>query len=356
MSVVPESPYGVDGIPRFTKPDFDNKSQVDKIADAFKDQGVVVITDFFDEEFCNDKMERMVSSFEKLGSGVDRNDMDTWKPENLPPQTRPGMYQGIVANNPEVWEVRRDEDYQRLYKEMYLRIKPDTFKAKDKLVPSIDGVNIKPDRLSPFRKSNSVDWAHIDQTKRGDTYACIQGQVVLSESDACFRCSPRSHRVFEPILDLLNISTTDKSNWVKISGKGKEEIEAQCRFLVEGAGGKWQVPVKVPAGSVILWLSTCVHSARLAEKPKSEFHKGNSWHGWRGVFYICFRPENELNTKDKSRHQKCIDENRTTNHWGTKLFEKNRTGRFMGDQMYHPAVANYIRNPELWYNIVGKPQ
>ena len=342
------------GIYQFVKPDLDNKGHMDYIAMALKEQGVIVISGFFDKEFCDDKMERIVSSIEMLGSGVDRNDMETWIPENLPPQTRPGMYQGIIGNNPEIWEVRQNEDYQRLFKEMYLRLKPKTFKASDKLIASIDGVNIKPNKLGPYKKANSMDWAHMDQTKRGDTYACIQGQVVLSDSDACFRCSPRSHKVYEQILDVLNIPATDKGNWAKISGKGREAIEDECKTLVENAGGNWQVPVLASAGSVILWLSTCVHSAQLAEKARPN-DISNFWNGWRGVFYICYRPENEFGKRDKTRYQKCIDENRVMNHWGTKLFEKNRTGRFMGDQMYHPAIGELIRNPEMWYDVVGKP-
>lgn len=343
-----------DGIPRFYKPDFGDEIKVDEIATALKEQGVIVITDFFTKEFCNDKMERMVSSLEKLGSGVDRHNMDTWIFENLPPQTRPGMYQGIIANNPEVWEIRNNEEYKTLFREMYLRLKPDSFKKQDKLVSSIDGVNIKPNKLGPYKKPNSVDWAHIDQTKRGDTFACIQGQIVLSESDSCFRCSPRSHLVFEPILNLLKISENDKSNWAKISCKGNQEIETQCQHLVKNTGGHWQVPVKTSAGSVILWLSTCVHSAQLAEKPRPD-DISNFWNGWRGVFYICYRPENELSKRDKTRYQKCIDENRVMNHWGTKLFEKNRNGRYLGDQLYHPAITHLIRNPQDWYTIIGKP-
>lgn len=54
--------------------------------DKFRQYGVCVVKNVFSEQ-------EVVSSIEKLGSGVDHNKPETWTNENLPSQVRPGMYQ-----------------------------------------------------------------------------------------------------------------------------------------------------------------------------------------------------------------------------------------------------------------------
>lgn len=61
--------------------------------DKFRQYGVCVVKNVFSEQECDSHIEEVVSSIEKLGSGVDRNKPETWTNENLPSQVRPGMYQ-----------------------------------------------------------------------------------------------------------------------------------------------------------------------------------------------------------------------------------------------------------------------
>ena len=45
------------------------------------------------------------------------------------------------------------------------------------------------------------DWANIDQTDDLDNpYKCIQGQMVLSNTSAGFKASPKSHLLFKEFL------------------------------------------------------------------------------------------------------------------------------------------------------------
>src|SRR5688572_7035022 len=68
--------------------------------------GVVIIEDVMSPELCTSYVDQIVDCFETMCPGVKRDDATTWLPENLPPQTRPGMYQALVTNLPPLWEIR----------------------------------------------------------------------------------------------------------------------------------------------------------------------------------------------------------------------------------------------------------
>ena len=52
-------------------------------------------------------------------------------------------------------------------------------------------------------------------------------------------------------------------------------------------------------------------------------NKYDEWLGWRCVVYVSYRPKEEYTENDLAIKQKAYEENLTTNHWGTKIFEKN---------------------------------
>ena len=94
------------------------------------------------------------------------------------------------------------------------------------MITSIDGINIKPNLVGPYDNSNpsistssdftlnaSTDWAHIDQTS-GDPLKCVQGQIVLANTTACFRCSPKSCFLFNEIMKITNTKGSEKCDKV----------------------------------------------------------------------------------------------------------------------------------------------
>ena len=68
-------------------------------------------------------------------------------------------------------------------------------------VCSIDGINVQPNisRMPTGEK----DWPHCDQTERADIFKCVQGQVVLTNTNASFRATPKSHKHF---VDMMKIA------------------------------------------------------------------------------------------------------------------------------------------------------
>lgn len=296
--------------------DFNN---ISKIPEILKKYGVVVIENVYSKQECDDMMNDVVTSIEQLGSGIDRNDVKTWKKENLPPQTRIGMHQNFLSHLPTVHNIRSDPKYKKLWEIAY-----DEFKNCDELISSIDGINIKHNDMAPYDSGN--DWAHLDQNDLpNDIYQCIQGQLVLCNTTAAFVCSPKSHLVFSDILKL------EKTGFWKIT-----KIE-KAKKLVEDVGGQWQIPIYTKAGSVIMWLSSLVHSAKYSDGPEPKSNK-DVWKGWRGVFYICYRPKNEFTKLQLKKIEKYTKEKRCMNHWSTKVFPK--TERFKTN--FHPKIQEMI--------------
>lgn len=316
-----------------------------ELAEAFRQHGVVAITGVFAAEECDAAMEGIVGSLERLAPGLSRHAPETWVRDNLPPQVRVGLYQAVVGNFAELWRLRVDARVRRVFALLYsaLRGHPVT-----DFVVSGDGLNLQPRYRGPFGAGE--DWAHLDQTS-GPPFRCVQGQVVLTDTSACLRASPGSHRAFEALLTLTGGRAT--GDWRRFAQADYPE----ARALVEEAGGSWQVPVRAPRGSVLLWASSVVHSALRADGP-TPLDPANPWRGWRGVVYVCYRPRGELTRTQRRKRWAAFEANRVTNHWGTRLFPTNPCAR------YGPPPAglrvggserNYVTSPEEVYALLGRP-
>jgi hypothetical protein len=150
--------------------------------------------------------------------------------------------------------------------------------------------------------------------------ACIQGQLVLGDSDGSFVCSPRSHLIHE---EILGDCKGKKSNWCRVWEN--ESIDA-AKAALDRVGGRWQVPISTPPGSVVLWYSATIHSAQYP----SDVNTGSlaSGRGWRIAYYVCLRPFWDVTKDQAKRCQRAAMQGRTTNHWGGKLFAKDATPRY----------------------------
>lgn len=63
-----------------------------------------VIEDIIDDETCDQYCEEILNSLIAINPNIDRNNLEeTWVPENLPQQTRTGLFQRLVGNFHCVW-------------------------------------------------------------------------------------------------------------------------------------------------------------------------------------------------------------------------------------------------------------
>jgi hypothetical protein len=316
-----------------------------KLMKTYYENGFAVINDVFTNEECDNWIDSILDNFEKLGTGFDKNDVEnTWNIYNLPPQTRDGLFQSLVTNFKEIYEIRFHENVKFIFKTIYSELRG---KKINKFICSQDGINMRPNIET---SKNSKDWSHCDQTIRNDIYKCVQGQAVLTNTTACFVCSPKSHLIFDDILDELKIPEDDTSNWLKFKDEQKDIIKK----MVIDSGGEWQIPILSKKGSFIIWSSTLIHAARLQTKkePKS---KKDKYLGWRCVIYVCYRPLSEFTKREIEKREEYFDENRTTNHWG-KLFGKTPGGRYLYLKKRHPNIEDMIKNPKLVYDKIDKPK
>lgn len=251
----------------------------DDFHETFKKYGVAVITNTFTSKECDTHTDAILTAFESLGTGVQRDNVDTWmtKPRNLVPfQTRVGLYQQVFSNLPTIWDIRSDARLVSLFAGLY---------GDHRLIVSGDGINVvvngRAKKLNPKK-----DWAHLDSV--GPFDGCIQGQVVLTDTSAAFRCSPRSNAIYDEFMtgELKKTKATN-NNWHKLNDS---QIEWYKEHMPED--GKYQIRVPAPRGSVILWYSNVLHSACPALETVENPPVDNPFMGTRCVVYVSYQTVN----------------------------------------------------------------
>ena len=303
-----------------------------------KEYGVVVIPNVFSDDECNDWMKEILSNIEAIsGNQVNHEVPETWTKDKLPPQRRYGLYNEHILNNLKpVWEIRKDIRMKEIFKPVYSELKG---KEVDEFVCSIDGINIQPNVSRNIE--GEKDWPHCDQTERDDPFKCVQGQVVLTNSTACFRASPTSHRYFREIMEAVRIPDSN-INFAPLYGDRLEYIKQNVTTEKEIP---YQVPIRAKRGSVILWFSTTIHSAMSAIS-KEEPTPDDPLKGWRGIVYVCYRPKSEFSIQQLKALEDCIKLNLGTSHWAKPIMPSDvKPG--------HSAnIEKLVEKPKLVYEII----
>lgn len=325
-------------------PEFDKK-----LRDIYVEYGVAIITNVFTEKECIDHISNILTCFEKLGTGIDRNNIKkTWTDFNNPMQTRPGLYQCLMSNLPTVWEIRSNKNIRRIFTSIYSSLRN---KEVNDFVVSNDGINFRPHGIGPYHEDGK-DWAHIDQATKSDPFICVQGQAVLTTSTAAFVASPKSHKLYDQILKYHGIDNYCGKGDFLMMRNNVDEIKK----LVEDIGGKWQIPILVEKGSFIIWASTTIHSAKLENKPDGMEANKNLWENGRCVIYVCYRPRSDFTEQELRSRLSVVKDNRTTNHWGTHIFPKKPGRRFLKDISRHKLIEEYLDEPKKVYDKIGYPK
>jgi hypothetical protein len=230
------------------------------------------------------------------------------------PQISPGVFNCGIGNTKAVWSVRLNPKVKQVYAQAY---------GTDDLISSIDMINVKPP-IEPFHDPDQIDWAHTDNHNMFDR--CVQGQVVLSNTSAGPLCSPRSHLICSALLGFRR----------KHNINSDPEARAEAKRMVELVGGKFQVPVIAPKGSVIMWLSSMLHSAKLMDRPvASESFDG--WKGWRCVVYLAYRPKIGVNKEHLAQLKLAYEKNLTTRHTG-ELFDAKDISKYPDHEKYTAKI------------------
>ena len=310
---------------------FHDEDFTNKLIQEFKSDGLVVINSVFSDEEADQLFNNIIDDFMKLCTEIDKNNIkDTWKPENIPQETKSGLFQTLIGNLHASWTVRLHSNVRKMFETLYSEFRQS---SQTDFIVSGDGINLKSGQVGPYK---ARDWPHLDQTY-GDIYKCVQGQAVLTNSSACFVTSPKSHLLFDRIIEALGINNT--SNWLKFDDK---QIKIVKQIVAKEL---WQIPIMSTKGSFIVWSSTLIHSARF--QPKYEDN-------WRCIVYVCMRPRIEFTEQELNARADAFTNNKVTNHWSQKIFT-SRPGNPQFHKTKNEHMEMLMDNPTIVYNILGKP-
>jgi hypothetical protein len=321
---------------------FNDDKLEEKMVNSFYENGFAVINDVFDIKECDNNVNDIMTYFEKLNTGINRNDIKTWKDGNLPPQVSPGLFHHLVCNIPNVWNIRSNAKVRKIFEIVYNNQK--VFPKKSPLpikdfIVSNDGINLRPNGLDNGDKME--DWPHIDQSEWAQIFKIVQGQAVLTNTTASFVCSPKSHHLYHKILSLYPHQDRD-SNWLPI------ETNQNIKQMVIDTGGEWQIPIVATKGSFIIWSSTLIHSGRLAIR-KEEKDINDMWKGTRCVVYVCYRPLKDFTERQIRERIFNVEENVGNGHLGVDQFPE-----WDNIDEYHFNIQRMLMKPKLVYEIVSE--
>jgi hypothetical protein len=319
-----------------------------KLGQTLREWGVAVVKDVFAADECREKTRRLVQAMEALSQGrFDHRDFrGTWNPEVLPPMVRSGLIQALMGNGQEVGELRSDDRVTELTKLAYSDLHG--YEVKE-VVCSVDGINIRPP-IAPFSDDDrQEDWPHIDVSHKGRMLECIQAQIVLTNTTAAFRCSPKSHLVSDALMTPEFGGREQDGDWTRL----QKAFASKFAEMVVAVGGKYQVPIHTSAGSMIFWLSSTVHSAitqRRGNREVSPAAAADPLHNWRCVVYVCHMPRALVTDADIWRRHWAAEHNRTTNHNGRRVFPLIPPTQ--AGVAFEPGMMRLIQDPKAAFELV----
>ena len=324
-----------DNIKPFTV-SYKDEDRKNRIPEVLKEFGVCVITDVFSPEQCDEQMQHMVDGITTISPSVKidtfENLKETWKDRDIMPQVRKGLHQEGYSFLG--WPMRSSTIVEEIFQDVYsnLRGKPVTH-----TITSLGSINVRPP-IPPFARAD-YDWAHYDQTESDNKFECVQGQIVLTTTTAGFRCSPKSHLIHKQVCE-ENGRLGEKGDWFRFPPSMYKDLQKK----VSAVGGQWQIPVIAPKGSIILWFSATIHSAKLADEESfiDAYDPDDKWKNWRGIVYCSQRPADELSEEHMKTLHYAWEKNYTTNHWGYKIFKKPHHYK---ESNYNPTIVSYVTAP-----------
>lgn len=331
---------------------------------SLREHGVAVLLDVLHKpDLWRDRLFAELATAFPQGQLGDAAGIGDWR--NLPPQTRPGMFQALVGNLPSVWALRSYPRVCALFREMYTLLRG--VEDVGPLVTSIDGLSTTPPPCTTTHQRSAArpapaawaakyphavdplhDWPHTDQVE-GPVDQFLQAQLVLHDTSASFVCSPKSHQLYDAIRTALAGSAASSAptqstgaKWFRIKSQKDMAVAAD---VVARHGGRWQIPIVAPKGAMIVWFSSTIHSARpqVRDDPR-----------WRAVVYVCHRPLREVGDARAMRAhvkrlRRALEENRMTNHSGSKMFPKAPGGRYSAQRVYNPVLEAWKKHPaQMW--------
>jgi len=297
------------------KPPRFSLNDTESYLDFLDQHGFVVIANVISGEEIEKGKDMFWEWMEGLGSGIIRDDPNTWIDKNWPSKARFGsgiMHTCGVGQSDLQWFIRTRPSVRKVFEEIW---------ETKELLTSYDGfAGWRPWQYnSTWRTSPS--WFHVDQnpaTNQGRE--CFQAQVTLTPSThetGGFTCIPGSHKCFPEFEEPFQ--TCNHKIW-RLTFKGIKNHRVQKMDKIH---------VCCEAGDMVIWDSRLMHaSTHSFVKPEL-----SSRELLRITSFVCFTPRLPKLSNDLiQRRIAGVDSYATTSHlpyeWHpTEDLESSNRGR-----------------------------
>jgi len=300
--------------------------------DYLEKEGFVVFAGALTENEADRAMTLLWDYLEGLGTGVDRNQIETWDDDRWPTTVHGAILPSYgIGHTAAQWYIRDIPSVKEAFAQVW-----DT----DDLLVSFDGVTIwRPWTYNPaWRTNEGNSWLHIDQHPIGRPGKhCVQGLVNLlptSESTGGNVVVPGSHKRFETI----------PHDYAERLARIHPSID-HFRFPNDDPGLKGSKPImaELSAGDLLLWDSRTIHcSAPGNKEPESKVQL------LRAASLVCMMPRSKSNAEVIAKRKTAVETLTSTTNWSDRFINADEFPQITavedGDKYIWPPAPRLNRN------------
>ena len=286
-------------------------------------EGFVVFASALTENQADHAITLLWDYLEGLGTGVDRNQIETWDDDRWPTTVHGAILPSYgIGHTAAQWYIRDIANVKNAFAQVW-----DT----DDLLVSFDGVTIwRPWTYNPAWKTNEGNsWLHIDQHPIGRPGKhCVQGLVNLlptSDSTGGNVVVPRSHKRFETI----------PYDYAERLARIHSSVD-HFRFPNDDPGLKGTTPImaELSVGDLLMWDSRTIHCSAPGIKEPESTEKL-----LRAASLVCMMPRSKSNPTVIAKRKEALETLTSTTNW---------SDRFINADEFPQITAAEDRDKYIW--------
>eukprot|EP01118_Nematostelium_gracile_P010113 TRINITY_DN3459_c0_g1_i1.p1 TRINITY_DN3459_c0_g1~~TRINITY_DN3459_c0_g1_i1.p1 ORF type:complete len:343 (-),score=77.07 TRINITY_DN3459_c0_g1_i1:85-1113(-) len=324
-------------------PLFNLQSDVKEVNEYLQENGYIAFENVIDEEEISVAKSKFWDFLEGLGTGINRNQKETWRNENWPNSFAYGLISEYGMGQSKVsWYLRSNPKVRKIFSSIW---------GTESLITSFDGGSVfRPPIIHDLGDGEIEEWEtkggwyHVDQDYFANPgLTCYQGLVTLMDVDDStggLLIVPKSHQKFE--------------SFFSKKPKPRTELQFMSVNYNDLVHLGHPVLVSVPAGSMVIWDSRTVHcnSPFLSKEPKSRDDI------IRMVVYICMLPKEGVDEQVLEKRRNAVKEAITSSHWPSKWQPKKssrstRTKRGLKDITLSTGILSQQEVDPIVRDLLG---
>ncbi|MEP4485519.1 MAG: phytanoyl-CoA dioxygenase family protein [Halioglobus sp.] len=276
--------------------------------DHLESEGFVVIANALSSVESEKALELTWDYLERLGTGIDRNDMATWGDDRWPIVTSGGIVPALGIGHCEAqWFTRSVPSIKQAFAAIW---------GDDDLLSSFDGMALwRPTDVDlEWETTRGGSWLHVDQhpiTRPG--MHCVQGAVTLlptSPSAGGNILIPKSHKWFAEIPETYAERLGKLPGWLD-----------HFRFPTDDVRLQETPPIMahMEAGDMMLWDSRTVHCSSPGIEPAAASDP-SAPALIRAASLVCMMPKSKATDEVIAKRRAAVDAVVSTTNWTDRFF------------------------------------